>query len=103
MTRIISAVAETVIRQSCPLHGTANQAAHEAAKNARQKGWQVWVEYDQCDVLDQATVVARRRDSRVYIVARFLEEEETVYRATGNHQEVLQRWLSRCDAYPIPE
>ena len=103
MTRVISTLTETVIRQSCPLRGNANQAAHEAAKSAREKGWQVWVKYNQCDVLDQATVVARKWDSQVYIVARFLEEEETVYRATGNRQEILDRWLSPSEAYPIPE
>jgi len=94
---------ETVIRQSCPLRGNANQAANEAAKSARQKGWQVWVEYNQSDVLDWATVVAQKQGSRAYIVAQFVEEEETVYRATGNRQEILDRWLSRNDAYPTPE
>jgi len=68
--------------------------AYRAAKNAKTKGWRTWSIFDQCDVLDMATVISHKPNTNWYYVLRLEEDLELVWKVLAdNYKDVLNTYL----------
>lgn len=76
-----------------------NRMAQEAWAKANAMGWETWVIYDQSDVLDMATVVAKHPTTGRYRVARWTEEKLSFSEWINSHGTAMAR-LGYSLAYP---
>lgn len=79
-----------------------NQMACNAWQQAKDMGWEAYVEFDLSDVLEMAAVVAIHPQKHKALVGRWVEGEQSSRQwviLTGvNLYEILEKHLRRFDA-----
>jgi len=80
------------------------RCAARAVENAKAKGWKTWSIFDQCDVLDMATVISQKPNTNWYFVLRLEEDLELVWKVQAdNHKDVLNTYMQYHAALEPPE
>jgi|TARA_R100000479_G_scaffold23362_1_gene8801 hypothetical protein len=83
---------------------TTAEMAKQAWQKAKAMGWEAYANFDLCDVLDMAGVVAFDPIKKRARVARWtegrLDYSKWIATAGWDVYQVLDQHLGRCDAYP---